>query len=419
MPSANVFEMTSKTTDPMSPEALFISALIDAGTYVPTAFGIADRHFGAWTNVHGFCTDYQQHAGSAPPAHLVEAKFPSFPYTPEPDPKWAAEQLHRAYTSRTLRTGMMQAIHMLGEDDVSKAMAGLQDALRTAVPRRRNGVSLVDEELLLEADTVPAPVCLDSKDNLELMTGGIRPGNLWYVAARLSVGKSWVLQQMAIAAAEGGWDVNLFSLEMTSKEVINRLHRIALRDVKNYYELTMRERLDLMEKWQAANGRINVYDPTIGAVDAATIAGAHDQDNPECVSVVDYVGLMRTNSGARSIEDWRAAATCSNELKEVALAHRIPIIAAAQINRAGANSEGGPKTEHMGQSDALGQDADVVLTLRRESRRVLLANLAKNRHGGAGKRWNLILDPGKGLFGDISRDAALDLIEADASEEQI
>jgi len=418
MTSANVVEMTSKSTDPMSPEALFISALIDSGFYSPAIYGIADRHFGAWTNVHGFCTDYQEHANTAPPAHLVQAKFPSFPYTTEPDPKWAAEQLHRAYTSRTLRVGMQQAIHLLSEDDVSKAMIGLQDTLRTAVPRKRKGSGLLDEDLLLEADTIPSPVCLNREDNLEKLTGGIRPGNLWYVAARLSVGKSWVLQQMAIAAAEGGWDVNMFSLEMTSKEVINRLHRIALRDVKNYYELTMRERLDLMEKWQATNGRITVHDPSMGPVDAAVIAGSHDQDNPECVALVDYVGLMRSTSGSRSIDDWRAAATISNELKEVALSHRIPVIAAAQINRAGANSEGGPKTEHMGQSDALGQDADVVLTLRRESKRVLLANLAKNRHGIAGRRWNLILDPGKGRFGDISRDDALDLIEADEMEEE-
>lgn len=417
MTSANVVEINSKITDPNNPEALFISALIDSGFYSPAVFSITDEYFGAWTNVHRFCTDYQEHANTAPPAHLVRSKFPSFPYMTEADPKWAAENLGRAHSTQTLHSGMQESIYLLREGKIAKAMSGLQDTLRTAMPRKRAGAGLLDEDLLLEADTVPSPVCMNRSDNLEKFTGGIRPGNLWYVAARLSVGKSWVLQQMAIAAAEGGWDVNMFSLEMTSKEVINRLHRIALRDVQNYYGLTMRERLDLMEQWQATNGRITVHDPSMGPVDAAVIAGSHDQDNPECVAIVDYVGLMRSTSGSRSIDDWRAAATISNELKEIALSHRIPIIAAAQINRAGANSEGGPKTEHMGQSDALGQDADVVVTLRRESRRVLLANLAKNRHGISGRRWNMILDPAKGLFGDISRDEALDLIEVDAAEE--
>ena len=71
----------------------------------------------------------------------------------------------------------------------------------------------------------------------------------------------------------------------------------------------------------------------------------------------------------------------------------------------------------MAESDQLGRDADVVVTMRRESKRVLLCNLAKNRHGPASRRWHVVLDPAALRFGEITQDQAFALMEEDIAQE--
>jgi hypothetical protein len=421
MSTANIYDMASRQPNELSPEAIYISALIDSGTYVPSKHGISDRHFTSWQQVHTFCTDYQTHAGKSPTAQMITSRFPSFPYTHEPQVddgylSWTAEQLSIDTMTRNMRSGMLSAIRHLGEDDYHKALAELNEVIRTSTPRAKMGRSFSEIDTRASMDFQPAPVCLNHSDSLEQITGGIRPGNLWFVAARLSVGKSWILQQMAVAAAEAGWNVNFFSLEMTEEEVADRLHRIALRDVPNFHQLPNDERMERLNEWQQTNGSIYIRDPSYGPLDATEIAACHA---PETITVIDYATLMKpTASMSRNAEHWQSAAGISKELKQTALAHSIPIISAAQINRAGANSEKAPGAEHLAESDQLGRDADVVITMRRESRRVLMCNLAKNRHGNAGRRWHVILDPANGKFGEIDRDKAFELIEQDIAQDE-
>ena len=58
---------------------------------------------------------------------------------------------------------------------------------------------------------------------LARLTGGHGAGQLWLVAALWGVGKTFKLVDHAVAAAEGGWDVVFFSLEMTTEDILTRL----------------------------------------------------------------------------------------------------------------------------------------------------------------------------------------------------
>ena len=406
----------SDENDAYSPEALFISALLDTGSYIPALYSVQDRHFHSWKHVHVFCVDYQQSAGKAPPVHLVTGKYPSFPYTAEPDVGWAAGKLVEWCRERDMRSKMLVSIRHLEEGNYHLARAEMQDALTSSLPQRSVGRSFTEIDTRARFAAVPAPVCLDHSDTLEQITGGIRPGNLWFVAARLAVGKSWILQQMAVAAAEAGWNVNFFSLEMTEEEVAERLMQIALRQVPGYHRLTHDERDVLLAEWQTSCGVIHIRDPAQGALDATEIIANHQ---PETLIIIDYATLMKpTVALGRNAESWQTAAGISKELKQAALAYSIPIISAAQVNRTGAASDRIPGAEHMAESDQLGRDADVVVTMRRESRRVVVCNLAKNRHGPSMRRWYSVLDPSTNRFGEINRDEALTLMEEDITLEE-
>ena len=413
--SSNVYELASGRDKHLVPEALFISALIDSGHYTPTTYGVRDSHIQSSKQVHEFCMRHQAEARKAPDIGLVRKKFPTFTYMPSIDPVWAASMLKEAWQSRMLRKGMTEATMALNGDDADpkEAYALLKATLEDTAPSTSRISSVTDySELADESEISRCPIDLDGHGRLTQITNGIAPGNLWYIAARLGVGKSWRILTMAVAAAEAGWNVKFYSLEMSKAEVLDRVHRIALRHAwkKPWAELVLSERIELMDEWASRAGNILVADPTAGPIDASVIAGNHDDGD---LAIVDYIGLMRSSTGTRAIEDWRAAATISNQLKEVALEHRIPIISAAQINREGGKATGGPRSEHLAQSDALGQDADLLLMVTEYSRRVHVNTITKNRHGGHGAKWYSNFDPSISAFGPITADEAERIKAAD------
>jgi hypothetical protein len=414
MPQDNVVRHIdfASPTPRVSGEALFISSLIATGSYHPGTYGVGEHHFAGFKAVHEFCKDHQAKAGRAPTLELVRLKFPRFPFTEHIDPVWAAHDMIEAYRSRQLRKYMVKANELLTEDDVEGATGALKDGIKAATPILRRGTGISDFEDI-EAYSEADRATVDFAGGLlQQYTNGIGNGELWYMAARLGVGKTWELLKTTIAAAEAGWNVVFFSLEMPSKAVKDRLHRLALRHLPTIGQIDLmplRERRDLMEAWQATSGKVSVFDPTSGACDATRISAAAADTT---LVIVDYVGLMRAASGERAISDWRAAASISNELKETALEYKMPIIAAAQINREGDKARK-MDASHLSQSDAFGQDADVIVTMREFSTHVRVKHLMKNRHGVQGIKWYTRFDPSVAAFEDLSAERAHNLRDLD------
>lgn len=388
------------------PEALLISALIEEGSYTPSRYGIEDEWFIAHRNIHRFCVDYAAGRNRAPTRELIERKFgKQFCYTEDVDADWAARLVRQAWVSRQARKGIAEALHELSGDepDVEKAVTLLaQTARDTSVIHRRNPVSIHDDEddSALEQEAIPLDPPVNDRvfgaKTLTTLTGGIRPGQLMYVAARLGVGKSWRLCQMALSAAQHGTRVSYYSLEMPSGQIKSRLRH-----------LISRNGLTLDEWKERYDGTIDIYDPSItGPLSAATVSANH---SPGGLAIIDYIGLMRSSNGARAIDDWRNAASISNQLKEIAIEGSIPVISAAQVNREGARASSGPKTEHVAQSDALGQDADMMLIITEHSTGSHMNTLAKNRHGVHGQKWFSRFDPDSGDFGFLTAEQANDL----------
>ena len=396
------------------PEAMFISALLASGSYTPDTFGVKDHQFLAQRQVHEFCRAYQQRSSEAPPVHLVRERYPSFTFTPDVHPAWAAAELHHVWKARVLHKALAEAAICISDDKIDDAFTGLKTALGAIHPLVGRGSEASDLTYL--NDTVEVKRCPiglpgsgigGSHNHLQALTGGIAPGDLWYVGARMGIGKSWRLLEMAVAAAESGWPVLFYSLEMPQKQVKDRIHRIALRNAYHGHwgDIGLEERRQLVGQWAEQTAPITIYDPSAGSCDATIVATAGETG---ALVVIDYVGLMRTTNGQMSMEDWRAAAIISNQLKQAAIEHNVPVISAAQINRSG-DSAAEPSTVHLAQTDALGQDADLVVTLKKMSARVLLNYVPKNRHGASGGRWFTRFEPEYGRFSDLTPDAAKDL----------
>jgi replicative DNA helicase len=103
-------------------------------------------------------------------------------------------------------------------------------------------------------------------------------------------------------------------------------------------------------------------------------------------------------------------ASISNMLKESALSVGTPIVAAAQINRDG-DSAGWrpPKVKNLSQSDALGQDGDVVLTHKQYGKTAMVYSVEKNRNGEQGSLFFTAFEPDTGNMREINKATAENL----------
>jgi replicative DNA helicase len=95
------------------------------------------------------------------------------------------------------------------------------------------------------------------------------------------------------------------------------------------------------------------------------------------------------------------------------MSYQVPIVTAAQLNRAGAGKRDIPGVENLAYGDSIGQDADAVIMLQQYSRSVHRVNLAKYRHGRDGITfWTKFL-PNDGEFSEITYDQAQDMKDKD------
>ena len=140
------------------------------------------------------------------------------------------------------------------------------------------------------------------------------------------------------------------------------------------------------------------------------IAAGVESKQPDIV-FIDYLTLL----GAQS-DDWRGTAKLSSELQHIAQRYDIPVIAMSQVNRLGISKEP-PGAEHLSQADAIGQDADVVLTMTQKSQNCMKMRLAKFRHGPGGATWHAKFSPGTGEYEEVDVATAEAIVEADGEDD--
>jgi len=204
---------------------------------------------------------------------------------------------------------------------------------------------------------------------LDKMTyGGFRRGQLIILAARPSVGKTAVMLQMAKAAARSGFPTTIFSLEMTSAELGQRLlfstGKVTPQELTTGY---VNEYGYGPAKEEIKSLPIFINDETrtlTGLLSRITVAVMQSRCG---IAFIDYLGLVNIEEMRRSpLNEQIAKAT--RELKQLAKRLKIPIVLLCQLNREAAKEDGAPQLYHLRDSGSIEQDADIVLMLEQEKR---------------------------------------------------
>ena len=234
--------------------------------------------------------------------------------------------------------------------------------------------------------------------DFDLLTGGFCDGELTVIGARPSMGKTMFVQNIAeFAVISRKEDVALFSLEMSSKEIMNRM--IASRaDVKfrNLRFGTLSgeeyERIGIFCSYPELS-KLHICDKIIGVAEIKAHCRKLKRSGkaPKLI-IIDYLQIIPIQSSGRGTRNDEVG-QLTRELKILAKEMNCPVICLSQLSRAPANRVGNkPQLSDLRESGAIEQDADMVIFLHRdeyynpdtERKGLLDVIVAKARNGKLG-----------------------------------
>ena len=237
---------------------------------------------------------------------------------------------------------------------------------------------------------------------LDEKLSGFQKSDLIILAARPSVGKTSLALDIARqAAVQHNIPVGIFSLEMSSQQLVDRM-------------LAAESNVDA---WKLRTGGLNREDDFANiqrALDTLSKAPIFIDDQPgnnilkmRAVArrlknekglgliLVDYLQLMMPTQTIRTDNVVQQVTEISRSLKNLARELDVPVIALSQLSRAVEQRGGRPRLSDLRDSGSIEQDADVVMFIHREdkagfkedSEKTNIAEILieKHRNGATGK----------------------------------
>lgn len=239
---------------------------------------------------------------------------------------------------------------------------------------------------------------------LDRMCSGLKPGEMFIIAARPSMGKtSFMMNVVEHICIDQQKPAMVFSCEMSTFQIVQRLifsrARFKLSDINKGLVPQKKELVNIKRAAEEiSNAKLFIDDtPGITINDLRAKARRKKRDENIQLIAVDYLQLMRSLSKQATNSREREIAEISAGLKGLAKELGIPIIVLAQLNRGPESRTGGtPRMSDLRESGSIEQDADLVGLLYRsayyaegdekrqeeEGKAELL--LAKNRNGETG-----------------------------------
>ncbi|WP_421377960.1 replicative DNA helicase [Bacillus salacetis] len=301
-----------------------------------------------------------------------------------------------------IRTLQESASHFLNDPSIVKAEAFYQMFVDTQEivlqQHEAKGDPLFEivESFYSEPEHHGVPSGFQRLDN---MTGGFKPGELIIAAGRPSMGKTALVLNMAYNAALNGAVVDFFSLEMSEKQLYQRLlsrmaqiNALKWQNPKKFCteeeQKRANEALDI-----CFNLPLQIHDKgrqTLDSIRARIQKTRRENESAPYLVVIDYLQLIPVE-GKFERHDL-AIGAITRELKQMAKQYQVPIILLSQLSRAvEQRGDKRPMMSDLRDSGSIEQDADIVMLLyrdeyynRKTEERTTEVNLAKHRNGPVG-----------------------------------
>jgi len=209
-------------------------------------------------------------------------------------------------------------------------------------------------------------------EELDKMTSGWQPSDLVIIAARPGMGKTAFTLSLAKNAASEGRAVALFSLEMSSVQLTQRLISM---DAEISGSKLRNGQMDEGE-WRKLHGSVEklseypIYiddTPGINIFELRAKCRRLKQNNDISMIIIDYLQLMSGAPNDKRGNREQEISSISRALKGLAKELSVPVLALSQLSRA-VESRGGekrPMLSDLRESGAIEQDADIVTFIYR------------------------------------------------------
>jgi replicative DNA helicase len=205
---------------------------------------------------------------------------------------------------------------------------------------------------------------------LDRVTSGWQKAELIIIAARPGMGKTaFVVSALRNAAVDFNFPVALFSLEMASLQLVNRLisaeAELDSEKIKkgNLADFEWQQMVHKTKRLSSAPIFIDDT-PALSILELRAKCRRLKAEHNIQLIVIDYLQLMKGEaSGNREQE----IASISRALKGIAKELNVPVIALSQLSR-GVETRGGdkrPQLSDLRESGSIEQDADIVMFLYR------------------------------------------------------
>ena len=205
---------------------------------------------------------------------------------------------------------------------------------------------------------------------LDRITSGWQKSDLTIIAARPGMGKTaFVVSAMRNAAVDFNHPVAIFSLEMSSIQLVNRL--ISAEAELESEKLKKGNLADF--EWQQLVHKTNRLSaapifiddtPALSILELRAKCRRLKAEHNIALIIIDYLQLMKGEAGGNREQE---IASISRALKGIAKELEVPVLALSQLSR-GVETRGGdkrPQLSDLRESGSIEQDADIVMFLYR------------------------------------------------------
>ena len=215
--------------------------------------------------------------------------------------------------------------------------------------------------------------------DLDNITAGLQPSELIILAARPSMGKTALALSIGQnAALLAGYPVLIFSLEMSSNQLVERM---LCSEGRIDSQALRRGRLDRqgMSNIMMAADRLNAAPIYIDDTAAPTVNEVRSRcrrwrQNRELFAnhdtglvLIDYLQLMRGTQVSKNSNREQEISEISRGLKALSKELKVPVVALSQLNRSlESRADKRPMLSDLRESGALEQDADVIMFIYRD-----------------------------------------------------
>jgi len=209
-------------------------------------------------------------------------------------------------------------------------------------------------------------------NDLDRKTNGFQKGDLVIIAGRPGMGKTAFVINVAVnAALEYKKNIGIFSLEMTTQQLILRM----LASLSKVGVYNLRTGFLNNEQWNKVVlaldklKTVNIYIDDASFVTSADIrtkARKMKMEKNIDMLIIDYLQLMHGHTGS-STNRVQEVSEISRSLKILAKELDIPIIALSQLNRGvELRDDKRPVMADLRESGSIEQDADVIMFIYRD-----------------------------------------------------